>query len=126
MEDGTPPRITIAPLYDVSSARGLKNIDQTLATGIAQQLGLTRIRPRVWITHASECGLDPDETIEIVRATARRMPDAVAQARDEARSGDENKAQASVDRRVMEILRCTEARLRVFEQALAGMRRKSG
>ena len=80
----------------------------------------------MWITHASECGLDPDETIEIVRATARRMPDAVAQARDEARSGDENKAQASVDRRVMEILRCTEARLRVFEQALAGMRRKSG
>ena len=54
------------------------------------------------------------------------MPDAVAQARDEARSGDENKAQASVDRRVMEILRYTEARQRVFEQALAGMRRKSG
>ena len=80
----------------------------------------------MWITHASECGLDPDETIEIVRATARRMPDAVAQARDEARSGDENKAQASVDRRVMEILRYTEARQRVFEQALAGMRRKSG
>ena len=101
------------------------NIDQTLAIGIARQQGLTRIRPRVWITHASECGLDPDETIEIVRATARRMPDAV-QARDEARSGDENKAQAWVDRRVMEILRYTEARQRVFEPALAGMRRKSG
>ena len=85
-EDGTPPSITIAPLYDVSSARGLKNIDQTLAIGIARQLGLTRIRPRVWIAHASECALDPEETIEIVRATASRMPDAVAQARDEARS----------------------------------------
>ena len=46
-EDGSPPSITIAPLYDVSSARGLKNIDQTLAIGIARQLGLTRIRPRV-------------------------------------------------------------------------------
>ena len=125
-EVGTTPSITIAPLYDVSSARGLKSIDQTLAIGIARQQGLTRIRPRVWIAHASECGLDPDETIEIVRATARRMPDAVAQAGDEARSSDENKAQASVDRRVMEILRYTEARQRVFEQALAGMRRKSG
>ena len=124
-EDGPPPRITIAPLYDVSSARGLKNIDQTLAIGIARQLGLTRIRPRVWIAHAGECGLDPEETIEIVRATARRMPDAVAQARDEARSSDENKAQASVDRRVTEILRYADARHRAFEQALAGMRRKN-
>ena len=80
----------------------------------------------MWITHASECGLDPEETIEIVRATARRMPDAVAQARDEALAGDENKTQASVDRRVMEILRYTVARQRIFEQALAGMGRKSG
>ena len=126
VEDGTPPSITIAPLYDVSSARGLKNIDPTLAIGLARQLGLTRIRPRVWIAHASECGLDPEETIEIVRATARGMPDAVAQARDEARSSDENKAQASVDRRVTEILRYAEARHRVFEQALAGMSRRSG
>ena len=125
-QDGTPPSITIAPLYDVSSARGLKNIDQTLAIGISRQLGLARIRPRVWIAHASECGLDPDETIGIVRATARRMPDAVAQARDEARSRDENKAQASVDRRVTEILRYAGARHRVFEQALAGMARRSG
>ena len=125
-EVGTTPSITIAPLYDVSSARGLKHIDQTLAIGIARQRGLTRFRPRVWIAHAGECGLDPEETIEIVRATARRMPDAVAQARDEARSNDDNKAQASVDRRVMEILRYTEARQRVFEQALAGIRRKSG
>ena len=125
-EDGTPPSITIAPLYDVSSARGLKNIDQTLAIGIARQQGLTRIRPRVWMAHATECGLDPEETIEIVRATARRMPDAVAQARDEARSRDENKAQATVDRRVTEILRYAGARHRAFEQALAGMGRRSG
>ena len=125
-EDGTPPSITIAPLYDVSSARGLKNIDQTLAIGIARQLGLTRIRPRVWIAHASECGLDPEETIEIVRATASRMPDAVAQARDEARSSDKNKAQASVDRRVTEILRFAGARHRAFEQALVAMDRRSG
>ena len=54
------------------------------------------------------------------------MPDAVAQARDEALAGDENKTQASVDRRVMEILRYTVARQRIFEQALAGMGRKSG
>ena len=125
-EDGSPPRITIAPLYDVSSARGLKAIDQTLAIGIARQLGLTRIRPRVWMAHADECGLDPEETIEIVRATARRMPDAVAQARDEARTRDENKPQASVDRRVTEILRYADARHRTFEQALAAMGRRSG
>ena len=123
-EVGTTASITIAPLYDVSSARGLKNIDQTLAIGIARQQGLTQVRPRVWMAHASECGLDPEETIEIVRATARRMPDAVAQARDDARSSDENKA--SVDRCVMEILRYAGARHRAFEQALAGMRRKSG
>ena len=104
-DPGTTPSITTAPLYDVSSARGLKTIDQTLAIGIARQQGLTQVRPRVWMAHASECGLDPEETIEIVRATARRMPDAVAQARDVASSGDENKAQASVDRRVVEILR---------------------
>ena len=125
-EVGLTASITIAPLYDVSSARGLKNIDQTLAIGIARQQGLTRIRPRVWIAHAGECGLDPEETIEIVRATARRMPEAMAQARDEARSSDENKAQASVDRRVMEILRYAGTRQRTFEQALAGMWRKSG
>ena len=125
-EAGPTASITIAPLYDVSSARGLKNIDQTLAIGIARQQGLTRIRPRVWIAHAGECGLDPEETIEIVRGTARRMPEAVAQARDEALAGDENKTQASVDRRVMEILRYAVARQRIFEQALAGMGRKSG
>ena len=78
------------------------------------------------MAHATECGLDPEETIEIVRATARRMPDAVAQARDEARTSDENKAQASVDRRVAEILRYAGARHRTFEQALAGMGSKSG
>ena len=125
-EGGTAPSITIAPLYDVSSARGLKSIDQTLTIGIARQLGLTRIRPRVWMAHADECSLDREETVEIVRATGRRMPDAVAQARDEARSSDENKAQASVDRRVAEILRYAGARHRAFEQALAGMGRKSG
>ena len=124
-EDGSPPSIAIAPLYDVSSARGLKNIDQTLAIGIARQLELTRIRPRVWMAHATECGLDPEETIEIVRETARRMPDAVAQARDEARTSDENKAQASVNRRVTELLRYAGARHRAFEQALAGMRHKN-
>ena len=124
--DGSPPSITIAPLYDVSSARGLKSIDQTLEIGIARQLALTRIRPRVWMAHATECGLDPEETIDIVRATARRMPGAVAQARDEARTSDENKAQASVDRRVTEILRYAGARHRAFEQALAGMGSKSG
>ena len=125
-QDGPPPRVTIASLYDVSSARGLKNIDQTLAIGIARQLALTRIRPRVWMAHASECDLDPDETIEIVRATARRMPDAVAQARDEARWRDENKAHASVDRRVTEIVRYAGAGHRAFEQALAGIGRRSG
>ena len=124
--DGSPPSITIAPLYDVSSARGLKSIDQTLAIGIARQLALTRIRPRVWMAHATECGLDPEEPIEIVRATARRIPGAVAQARDEARTSDENKAQASVDRRVAEILRYAGARHRAFEQALAGLGSKSG
>ena len=60
-----------------------------------------------------------------MRATARRMPDAVAQARDEARSRDENKAQASVDLRVTEIVRYAGARHRTFEQAFAGMGRKS-
>ena len=78
------------------------------------------------MAHASECDLDPDETIEIVRATARRMPDAVTQARDEARSRDENKAQATVDWRVTEILRYVGARHRAFEQALAGMGRRGG
>ena len=72
-EVGPTASITIASLHDISSAQGLKNIDQTLAIGIARQQRLTRIRPRVWIAHANECGLDPEETIEIVRATARRI-----------------------------------------------------
>ena len=123
---GDRATITIAPMYDVSSARGLNNIDQTLAIGVARQRVLTQVRPRVWIAHARECGLDPGETIEVVRATARRMPDAVAQAADEARSRDENKAQAAVERRVAAILRYAAARHRAFEQALAGMYRKGG
>ena len=78
------------------------------------------------MAHADECNLDPEETIETVRATARATPDAVLKARHEARSGDENKAQASVDRRVTEILRYAGARHGAFEQALAGMGRRSG
>ena len=83
-------------MYDVSSVRGLKSIDQTLAIGIARQQGLTQVRPRVWMAHSSECRLDPEETIEIVRATARRLPDAAAQARDEALAGDENKSRTGM------------------------------
>ena len=87
---------------------------------------LIRIRARVWMAHADECSLDPEETIKVVRATARRMPDTVAQARDEARSRNENKSQSSVNRRVTEILRYADARRRAFEQALAAMGRRSG
>ena len=78
------------------------------------------------MANADECSLDPEETIKVVRATARRMPDTVAQARDEARSRNENKSQSSVNRRVTEILRYADARRRAFEQALAAMGRRSG
>ena len=72
---------------------------------------------------------EPEVLEDVIAQVVRFVDDevdAVAQARDDARSSDENKAQASVDRRVMEILRYAGARHRAFEQALAGMRRKSG
>ena len=110
--DGAP-RIRLAPAYDVSSA--IETIyDKTLAIGIAKARILQRIGPRQWITHAQQCGLDPDYTLEIVRETVRDAPEAIAAAREAARTEDENRLQATVDHRMEKLVEYTRSRQREF------------
>ena len=116
--------IRLAPMYDVSSAVGTY-LDQTLAIGIARQNQFSGIGFRQWRTHAEQCGLPADRTIQIAARIARNAPDAIATARDTVRTRDENRHQASVDRRAEELLQYAERRRRVFINEIEQRERKT-
>ncbi len=115
--------IRLAPMYDVSSGVGTR-LDQTLAIGIARQRRLSEIGIRQWLTHARECGLDPDRTLAIVRDTAQRTPDAITTARATVRERDENRYQGAVDRRAEALLQYARKRERGFTEEQAQRARK--
>lgn len=120
---GEPFSVRLAPLYDVSSSVGVAALDQKLAIGIARQQRYSGIGPRQWRRHAVECGLDPEETLAIVRNVAGEMPEAIAAAGERAKTRDENRWQGAVGRRLERMIRYAETRRRVLEEDLARMRR---
>ena len=95
-----PFAIEIAPMYDVSSGVGIEStVDFQLAIGIARQRTPSAIGPVQWLEHARTTGQDPIGVMAIVSDVLEELPDAVADARRQARDEDENIAQAAVDRR---------------------------
>ena len=99
-----PPMIGLAPVYDVSSGSAVRGqIDFDLPFGIAGKHKFEEIGPIQWITHAKRTGQDPDVVIATVNATMRDLPEAIASARDSARTEDENVDQGAVDTRVEDL-----------------------
>lgn len=125
------PRVALAPVYDFGSWAGL---ERTFAgRGVAQgKLALavngidqpSRIGVKSWTAMAAQAGLDPERTLEEVRAVGRALPGAIAEARSEARTVDENREQTWVDRRVAATLSYAERRARVLEQEIESRARK--
>ena len=116
-----PKKLTIAPLYDVSSAIGGIATNQ-LAIRIGRQQLFDRIEPSHWMQHAQACDIDPFVILETVRRTARLMPDALASARDQARNEDENKDQSEVNSRIEATIAYAKERAQVFESQIRKMK----
>ena len=119
------PRISLAPAYDVSSVLG-STYDKTLAIGIAGARTLHDIGPKQWITHAEQCDIDREHTLAIVRETLRNAPQALDQARTLAHAEDENRLQATVDRRMEKLIAYTLARGQEFTSREARKTRNAG
>ena len=121
---GDPPAITLAPLYDASSAAGTR-YDKGAAVGFA---GVTRpqgITPVRWLRHSAACGLPAEWTLATLNDLFRTLPDALASAHAHARHLDENLDQAAVDRRVEDVIRHVQARERDYRQRQQGAARKA-
>ena len=109
-----PFSITPAPLYDVSSIVGIeRHYANTLALRIGGADSIPKIGPRHWLRFADECGLDRDEVLKTLCEVTHVLPEAIAQAREDARSEDENLDQNIVDRRVERLLEITQRRAQV-------------
>ena len=119
------PVIGLAPVYDVSSGSAVRRrITFDLPFGIAGKHRFEEIGPIQWITHARNTGQDPDVVIAIVNDVVRGLPEAIASARDRARSEDENIDQLAVDRRVEDLLDWAARRKRGWETMLGQARAK--
>ncbi len=119
------PVIGLAPVYDVSSGSAVrKQITFDLPFGIAGKHRFEEIGPIQWITHARNSGQDPDVVIATVNDVFRGLPDAIASARDRARTEDENIDQRAVDRRVEDLLDWAARRTRGWETMLGQARAK--
>ena len=112
----SPPRIRLAPAYDVSSTAGTR-YTRHLAIRIGGETAIEHIGAHTWTEHARECGIDPAQTLSIVREVARDAPEALATAREAARGEDESDEQVDVDRRAEAIIRHAEKRMRALAQA---------
>ena len=115
--------VRIAPLYDVSTGAGIKRqTNFRLALPIAGQRQVHMVGPRQWIEHAQRCNLDLETTMGIVTNTMRDAPGAIAQARDKARTEDENVLQDAVNRRCEDLLAHANARAREWTGDLRRLR----
>lgn len=118
-----PFGMCIAPMYDTSSAIGLRTKGTIeMAVGIARQRTFHRIGPTQWIEHARRCGQEREGALEIVSRTLGELPDALAEARDRAREADENHMQRAVDRRVEAMLAYVAKRAHQWGATLGRMR----
>ena len=119
----TVPAVSLAPLYDASSAAGTR-YDKGLAVGMEGVTGTHRITPVRWILHSRACGIPADRTLAVIEDLFRTLPDALATAREQARTIDENVSQAHVDRRVDAAIRYVQARERNYRQQLRRAERR--
>ena len=121
-----PFGIDVAPMYDVSSGVGIENqVDFLLAIGIGRQRRPSEVGPVQWLEHARTCGQDPTAVVAIVSSVLENLPDALADARREAREEDENVAQAAVNRRANAINSYAERRARAWTENLARLQRRN-
>ena len=119
------PCIGLAPVYDVSSGSAVRSqITFDLPFGIAGNQRFDAIGPVQWLTHAKNTGQDPDVVIATVNEILRDLPEAIANARDRARTEDENIDQDAVDNRVEDLLRWAARRKRGWETMLGQARAK--
>ena len=131
-EAGTQlPRVTLAPVYDFGSWAGLERsfagrgeAQGTLALGVNGVDAPSRIGVKQWIAMAERAGADTENTIEEVRAVGRTLPEAIAQARADAKTADENREQAWVERRIEATVRYAERRARTLEHEIESRARK--
>ena len=118
-----PFGMRIAPMYDTSSAIGLRAKGTLeMAVGIARQRAFHQIGPPQWLEHARTCGQDGEAVLEIVSRTLAELPDALAAARREARETDENRKQRAVDRRVEAMIAYVAKRANQWGATLGRMR----
>ena len=118
-----PPALELAPVYDASNPFGTDFSDR-LALPVAGQARLHSLQPRHWVLHSRDCGIDPGATLDIIRQLLRDLPDAIATAREQARTGDENVLQVHVDRRAKATLEKVQKRRRAFAQQDAAQARR--
>ena len=119
----TAPAVTLAPLYDASSAAGTR-YDKGLAVGMEGVTGIDRITPVRWLLHSRACGIPADRTLAVIEDLFRTLPDALATARQHARTIDENVSQTHVDQRVDATIRYVQARERNYRQQLRRAERR--
>ena len=124
--------VILAPIYDFASWAGLeqsfagvRNAVPEIALSVNGVRQFAKIGPKQYEAMAHSGGVDPDWTMELVRRAARRLPEALHAARDEARSQDENREQTWVDRRVDATIRQTLTRSQEFEKRLNALYRKN-
>ena len=124
-------RVTLVPVYDFGSWAGLERtfMGRTAAQG---KLALSvngideapKIGLRQWMAMATDAGVDPESVVEEVRAVARTLPDAIAQARGDARATDENREQGWVDRRTEATTHYAKRRAARLEREIESRARK--
>ena len=117
--------VTVAPMYDVSSGVGIeKTVSFRMAIGIARQREFQGIGPAQWLEHAKTTGQGRGSVLAIVSETLANLSSALAEARDQARTGDENRDQRSVDRRIEAMFVYVDKRRKAWESTLGRMRTK--
>ena len=98
--------VILAPVYDFATWPGLERTVPErhravpeMALGVNGVRNFGKVGPKQWIALASDAGVDSERMLDVVRNTGRALPEALAQARDEAATEDENKEQGWVERR---------------------------
>ena len=124
--------VELAPVYDFASwaglersVAGIRNAVPDIALGVNGVRQFARIGPKQYEAMARAGGVDPDWTLEVVRRTARRLPEALHAAQRDARHHDENREQTWVDRRVEATIGQALSRGREFERRLDALYRKT-
>ncbi|MYD95284.1 MAG: type II toxin-antitoxin system HipA family toxin [Chloroflexi bacterium] len=120
---GAPAGVTLAPLYDASSAIGTRyasSPDVPIGGGRRRH----RITPRHWLRPSRDCGIDGDRTLAIIDELFRTLPDALAAARDQARDEDENLFPLAVAERIDATIGHVQARERAYRQQAVSLGRR--